>query len=71
MLYDILKYAALILGNSGLVVFLQYLIERNSKTRKTLKALCYNTLSDKLNSILMRGYATETDRRDVQILFTA
>ena len=71
MLDDVLKYAAVILGNSGLVVFLQYLIERNSKTRKTLKALCYNTLSDKLNSILMRGYATETDRRDVQILFTA
>ena len=71
MLDDVLKYAAVILGNSGLVVFLQYLIERNSKTRKTLKALCYNTLSDKLNSILMRGYATETDRRDIQILFTA
>ena len=32
MLDDILKYAAVILGNSGLVVFLQYLIERNSKT---------------------------------------
>ena len=32
MLDDIIKYAAVILGNSGLVVFLQYLIERNSKT---------------------------------------
>lgn len=68
---DVLQYAAIILGNSGLVVLLEKIIESKSKTRKTIKALCYNTLSDKLNSIIMKGYATETDRRDVQVLYSA
>ena len=68
---DLLQIAAIILGNSGLVVLLEKSIESKSKTRKTIKALCYNTLSDKLNSIIMKNYATETDRRDVHVLWSA
>ena len=68
---DLLQIAAIILGNSGLVVLLEKIIESKSKTRKTIKALCYNTLSDKLNSIIMKNYATETDRRDVHVLWSA
>lgn len=68
---DLLQTAAIILGNSGLVVLLEKIIESKSKTRKTIKALCYNTLSDKLNNIIMKGYATETDRRDVHVLWSA
>lgn len=68
---DLLQIAAIILGNSGLVVLLEKIIESKSKTRKTIKALCYNTLSDKLNNIIMKGYATETDRRDVHVLWSA
>ena len=68
---DLLQIAAIILGNSGLVVLLEKIIESKSKTRKTIKALCYNTLSDKLNSIIMKNYATDTDRRDVHVLWSA
>lgn len=68
---DLLQTAAIILGNSGLVVLLEKIIESKSKTRKTIKALCYNTLSDKLNNIIMKNYATETDRRDVHVLWSA
>ena len=68
---DLLQIAAIILGNSGLVVLLEKIIESKSKTRKTIKALCYNTLSDKLNNIIIKGYATETDRRDVHVLWSA
>ena len=68
---DLLQIAAIILGNSGLVVLLEKIIESKSKTRKTIKALCYNTLSDKLNNIIMKNYATETDRRDVHVLWSA
>ena len=68
---DVLQIAAIILGNSGLVVLLEKIIESKSKTRKTIKALCYNTLSDKLNNIIMKNYATETDRRDVHVLWSA
>ena len=68
---DLLQIAAMSLGNSGLVVLLEKIIESKSKTRKTIRALCYNTLSDKLNNIIMKGYATETDRRDLQVLYPA
>lgn len=68
---DLLQTVAIILGNSGLVVLLEKIIESKSKTRKTIKALCYNTLSDKLNNIIMKNYATETDRRDVHVLWSA
>ncbi len=68
---DLLQIAAIILGNSGVVVLFEKFIESKSKTRKTIKALCYNTLSDKLNNIIMKGYATETDRRDVHVLWSA
>ena len=68
---DLLQIAAIVLGNSGLVVLLEKIIESKSKTRKTIKALCYNTLSDKLNNIIMKNYATETDRRDVHVLWSA
>ena len=68
---DLLQTVAIILGNSGLVVLLEKIIESKSRTRKTIKALCYNTLSDKLNNIIMKNYATETDRRDVHVLWSA
>ena len=71
MLDNIYQTLLVILGNSGLIILLEKVLESKSKTRKTLKALCYNTLSDKLNSIILKGYATETDRRDVQVLFGA
>lgn len=61
----------LLLGNNGLFMFLNKISEKKSKTKATIKALCYNSLSDKLNGIISKGYATETDRRDVQILYTA
>ena len=36
---DLLQTVAIILGNSGLVVLLEKIIESKSKTRKTIKAL--------------------------------
>ena len=71
MLDNIYQTLLVILGNSGLIILLEKIFESKSKTRKTLKALCYNTLSDKLNSIIMKNYATETDRRDVHVLWSA
>lgn len=71
MLDNIYQIVLVILGNSGLIILLEKIFENKSKTRKTVKALCYNALSDKLNSIILKGYATEIDRRDVQVLFGA
>lgn len=68
---DVLQIAAIVIGNSGLIVVLEKIIESKSKTRKTIRAMLYNMISDKLNYILSKGYATETDRRDVQILWAA
>ena len=67
-LFEIL---CLVLGSDGLFLVLQKYLNDRSKTRATIKALCYNYLSDKLNAILTKGYATETDRRDIQVLYAA
>lgn len=67
----IFEIILLLLGNNGLFVLLNRVSEKRSKTKATIKALCYNCLSDKLNAIIAKGYATETDRRDVQVLYVA
>jgi hypothetical protein len=58
-------------GSSGLFTFIQFLINRNSVTKKTLEALAYSQLSDKLEVRLDTGYATPEQRKEMEILIDA
>lgn len=61
-----------IIGSNALFSFLTVvvtkLMDRKSLTRKTLAAVSYAALSDKLEQRLDAGYATPEQRREIEIL---
>ena len=64
-----------IISSNALFGFVQFIIthivESKSLTRKTLGAVCYNQLADKIEKSLDRDYATPEQRRDVTVLYEA
>ena len=60
-----------VLGSNGLFTLIQYLLNRNSKVKTTMKAVSYFMLSDKIEARLDAGYATPEQRKDVEILIEA
>lgn len=58
-------------GSSGLFGFIQFLINRNSAVKKTLEAVSYTMLSDRLELRLDSGYATPEQRKEMEILIEA
>ena len=67
-----------ILGSNTLTVRVQYRLSRWDKNdedgellRKTLAAVTYGTLSNELERLLTKGYATPDERHTLNILFDA
>ncbi len=64
-----------ILSSNALFGFIQFLVSHHfnekSLVKKTLAAVCYNQLADKIERSLDRGYATPEQRRDVTVLYEA
>lgn len=64
---------ATVVTSNAVVGLIQYLLTRhfNKKdmTQKTLAAVTYSTLADKLERALDRGYATPEQRRDIKVLY--
>lgn len=64
---------ATVVTSNAVVGLIQYLLARhfNKKdmTQKTLAAVTYSTLADKLERALDRGYATPEQRRDIKVLY--
>lgn len=64
---------ATVVTSNAVVGLIQYLLTRhfNKKdmTQKTLAAVTYSTLADKLERVLDRGYATPEQRRDIKVLY--
>lgn len=64
---------ATVVTSNAVVGLVQYLLTRhfNKKdmTQKTLAAVTYSTLADKLERALDRGYATPEQRRDIKVLY--
>lgn len=58
-------------GSSGLFGFIQFLINRNSALKKTIEAVAYSMLSDRLEARLDAGYATPEQRKEMEILIDA
>lgn len=58
-------------GSSGLFGFVQFLINRNSAIKKTVEAVSYCMLSDRLENRLDSGYATPEQRKEMEILIDA
>lgn len=58
-------------GSSGLFGFIQFLINRNSAIKKTVEAVAYSMLSDRLEIRLDAGYATPEQRKEMEILIDA
>lgn len=62
-----------VLTSNAVVGLVQFLITRHftkkDMTRKTLAAVTYSTLADKLERTLDRGYATPEQRRDIKVLY--
>ena len=58
-------------GSSGLFGFIQFLINRNSAIKKTVEAVSYCMLSDRLETRLDSGYATPEQRKEIEILIDA
>lgn len=70
---EALELFGTIITSNAIVGLVQFGITRhfNNKdmTQKTLAAVTYSTLADKLERALDRGYATPEQRRDIQILY--
>lgn len=64
---------ATVVTSNAVVGLIQYLLTRhfNKKdmTQKTIAAVTYSTLADKLERALDRGYATPEQRRDIKVLY--
>lgn len=60
-----------VLGSNGLFTLIQYLLNRNSTVKKTMEAVSYSMLSDKLETRLDAGYATPEQRKEMEILIEA
>lgn len=68
-----LELLGTVVTSNAVVGLIQYLLTRhfNKKdmTQKTLAAVTYSTLADKLERALDRGYATPEQRRDIKVLY--
>ena len=68
-----LELLGTVVTSNAVVGLVQYLLTRhfNKKdmTQKTLAAVTYSTLADKLERALDRGYATPEQRRDIKVLY--
>lgn len=68
-----LELLGAVVTSNAVVGLIQYLLTRhfNKKdmTQKTLAAVTYSTLADKLERALDRGYATPEQRRDIKVLY--
>lgn len=64
-----------VLSSNALLGVIQFLITRHfdnkDVTNKTLAAVSYAVLADKLERALAAGYTTKEQRRDVQVLWQA
>ena len=60
-----------IFGSNGLFALIQWLLNRNSVSKQTMKAVSYSMLSDKLELRLDNGYATPEQRKEMEILIEA
>ncbi len=67
---------ALILGSQAFVFLIQFFVSRhfakkdkNESIMRTVSVLTYNALSEKLERLLTKGFATPEERRDVKILY--
>lgn len=60
-----------VLGSNGLFTLIQYILNRNSIVKKTMEAVSYSMLSDKLEVRLDAGYATPEQRKEMEILIDA
>lgn len=60
-----------VLGSNGLFTLIQYLLNRNSTVKKTMEAVSYSMLSDKLETRLDAGFATPEQRKEMEILIEA
>ena len=60
-----------VLGSNGLFTLIQYILNRNSIVKKTMEAVSYSMLSDKLEVRLDAGYATPEQRKEMEILIEA
>ncbi len=60
-----------VLGSNGLFTLIQYLLNRNSIVKKTMEAVSYCMLSDKLEIRLDAGFATPEQRKEMEILIEA
>lgn len=58
-------------SSTGLFGFIQFLMNRNSAVKMTMKAVSYSILSDKLEVRLDAGYATPEQRKEMEILIEA
>lgn len=68
-----LELLCTVVTSNAVVGLIQYLLTRHfnkrDMTQKTLAAVTYSTLADKLERALDRGYATPEQRRDIKILY--
>ena len=62
---------ASIFGSNGLFTLITAIINRNGRIAKTMKAVSYCELSDKLELRLDSGYATPEQRKEMEILIEA
>ena len=60
-----------VLGSNGLFTLIQYILNRNSIVKKTMEAVSYSMLSDKLEIRLDAGFATPEQRKEMEILIKA
>ena len=66
-----LEIIGIVFGSNGLFMLLQYVMNNRGTTRRTLAAVSYSILSDKLEMRLDSGYATPEQRREMGILIDA
>ena len=71
----IINFMLTIFASNAILGLIQFLITRHltnkDTTQKTLAAISYSVISDKLERALDRGYATPEQRRDIKVLYSA
>lgn len=70
------KIMTLILTSQSFVFLVQFFVSRHFAKRdkydsiiRTVSVLTYNALSEKLERLLTKGFATPEERRDVKVLY--
>ena len=74
----IMTFIVAVLGSNAFTCFVQYRLNRKNKDsegqellRKTLAAVTYGTISNEIERLLTKGFATPDERHTLNVLFDA